>query len=258
MKKICVVCGKEFDNSHKKVKCCSRDCSNELKKINKYNKMCDKVNEDFETWLRRKYEDEKLTIREISILLYGNNKNSHYILDCLKRFNINIRHGSEAIKTQYIGEKGEKRKEQAKVIANEVLQNEEVRNKIREIMQTEDYKRKQSISKSGENNGSYNPNLTDEEREKGRNIEGYKEWRKQVYERDNYTCQCCGEKGHGNLVAHHKNGYHWDKEHRTDVDNGVTLCEDCHKEFHEIFGNKNNTEEQYIEFLLSRYLGDVI
>ena len=110
----------------------------------------------------------------------------------------------------------------------------------------------------GENNPSYNPNLTDEEREKERNLPEIATWRKQVYERDNYTCQCCGDNKGGNLVAHHKNGYNWDKEHRTDVDNGVTLCEDCHKEFHEIYGYGDNTEEQYIEFLVNRYLGAVI
>ncbi len=110
----------------------------------------------------------------------------------------------------------------------------------------------------GENHPRYNPNLTDEEREKGRHIEGYEEWRKQVFERDNYTCQCCGDNKGSNLNAHHKNGYYWDKEHRTDIDNGVTLCEGCHREFHEKYGRGNNTEEQYIEFLTNRYLGDVI
>ena len=36
---------------------------------------------------------------------------------------------------------------------------------------------------------SFETNLTQEERELSRHIEGYNEWRKQVYERDNYTCQ---------------------------------------------------------------------
>ena len=31
--------------------------------------------------------------------------------------------------------------------------------------------------------------------------------------------------------------------------NGVTLCEDCHKEFHKIYGYGNNTEKQYEEFI---------
>lgn len=101
----------------------------------------------------------------------------------------------------------------------------------------------------GEKSPRWRYDLTKEEREKGRNLEGYSEWRLQVYERDNYTCQCCGDsKGH-NLNAHHLNGYNWDKKHRTDINNGVTLCEKCHKKFHKIYGNKNNTKEQFINFI---------
>lgn len=101
--------------------------------------------------------------------------------------------------------------------------------------------------------GSANPNfkedITEEEREKGRLITGYGLWRKGVYERDNYTCQCCGSNKGGTLVAHHLNGYHWFKEGRTDVNNGVTLCVNCHDKFHEIYGKFNNNEIQYITYL---------
>ena len=105
----------------------------------------------------------------------------------------------------------------------------------------------------GKDSSNYNPNITDEERERGRFTEGSKQWIKDVYERDNYTCQCCGDNRGGNLNAHHLNGHHWDKEHRTDVDNGVTLCEDCHKEFHKIYGYGNNTIAQFREFLFNKY-----
>lgn len=98
----------------------------------------------------------------------------------------------------------------------------------------------------------WNPNITDEEREKRRNGEQI-QWRKDVYERDNYTCQCCGDNKGGNLNAHHLNGFHWDKEHRTDINNGVTLCEKCHKEFHKIYGKRNNTITQFREFLFNKY-----
>ena len=101
----------------------------------------------------------------------------------------------------------------------------------------------------GENNPNYNPNLTNEEREQGRGIEGYDKWRTSVYERDNYTCQCCGSHKSGTLNAHHKDGYHWCIERRLDVTNGVTLCEDCHNKFHHIYGNKYNTEQQWEEFI---------
>ena len=77
---------------------------------------------------------------------------------------------------------------------------------------------------------------------------GYSEWRRQVYERDRYTCQCCGEKG-GNLVAHHILNYSEHEELRTNVGNGITLCKTCHKEFHNTYGYKNNTKEQVNEFI---------
>lgn len=30
---------------------------------------------------------------------------------------------------------------------------------------------------------------------------------------------------------------------------GVTLCEDCHKTFHKKYGYKNNTSQQFKEFM---------
>ena len=104
----------------------------------------------------------------------------------------------------------------------------------------------------GENNANYNPNITNEEREKGRHIEGYDDFIIDVYERDNYTCQCCGQYS-GKIHAHHINGYNFDKEHRVDPDNGITLCEDCHKEFHKIYGYGDNTIAQFREFLFNKY-----
>lgn len=76
----------------------------------------------------------------------------------------------------------------------------------------------------------------------------YKKWRIEVYKRDNYTCKCCGQTK-GGLNAHHLNGYDNFKSQRYDVNNGVTLCKDCHKEFHKIYGKGNNTKEQFEEFL---------
>ena len=100
---------------------------------------------------------------------------------------------------------------------------------------------------SKENNPNWNDNLTEEERLDAREYPEYYEWRKGVYERDNYTCQHCGERG-GKLNAHHLNGYDWDKEHRTDINNGITLCDGCHKEFHKQYGYGDNTLKQFEEF----------
>jgi len=55
-----------------------------------------------------------------------------------------------------------------------------------------------------------------------------RKWRKDVFERDDYTCQECGKKG-GYLQAHHIKGWTEYPDLRRDLNNGVTLCIDCHK-----------------------------
>ena len=109
------------------------------------------------------------------------------------------------------------------------------------------------IKRFGEENHNYNPNKTDEERESQRHIKGYEEWRDSVYTRDNFTCKCCGDNKGGNLNAHHLNSYSWYKEGRTDVENGITLCDSCHKEFHSIYSYFNNTKQQFEQFLFNKF-----
>lgn len=64
-----------------------------------------------------------------------------------------------------------------------------------------------------------------------RNAE-YLNWRKSVFERDNYICQKCGNKSRkGNIVVihpHHIKSYTNYPELRYEIDNGITLCIHCH------------------------------
>lgn len=64
----------------------------------------------------------------------------------------------------------------------------------------------------------------------------YKKWRQQVYLRDNHTCQECGykpeRKNTGTLHAHHIKSFSQNESLRTDISNGITLCELCHQKKH--------------------------
>lgn len=59
----------------------------------------------------------------------------------------------------------------------------------------------------------------------------YRNWRKKVFERDDYTCQYCLERG-CYLHAHHIKS--WDKylRLRYNLNNGLTLCKSCHYDLH--------------------------
>ena len=90
-------------------------------------------------------------------------------------------------------------------------------------------------------------------REWYRNSSEYKNWRNTVFVRDGYTCQCCGaHSGNGKtvkLVAHHIQNWSSCIELRYDKENGITLCDDCHVDFHSVYGIKNNNREQLNEFI---------
>jgi endogenous inhibitor of DNA gyrase (YacG/DUF329 family) len=68
----------------------------------------------------------------------------------------------------------------------------------------------------------------------------WKEWRTAVFERDDYTCQKCGDKsGKGNQVElhpHHVKQFAYYPDLRFDIDNGLTLCKDCHIQLHKEIG----------------------
>lgn len=68
----------------------------------------------------------------------------------------------------------------------------------------------------------------------------FKEWRRSVLDRDNHTCRKCGatkaNNNEAHIQTHHIKPYAKYPELRHDVNNGITLCEKCHKEEHKRLG----------------------
>jgi len=58
-----------------------------------------------------------------------------------------------------------------------------------------------------------------------------KDWSKQVKERDNYTCKRCF-RYYESVEPHHKKPKSRYPELKLEVDNGISLCNDCHRWVH--------------------------
>lgn len=86
------------------------------------------------------------------------------------------------------------------------------------------------------------------ERDKIRRLPGYQLWRKSVFQRDNYTCQKCKKRG-TTLHAHHIRSFASNPKLRTDLNNGICLCEHCHLSFHQRYGKLDNNKRQLNSFM---------
>lgn len=108
-------------------------------------------------------------------------------------------------------------------------------------------KGKPHLNQRRENHPNWGGDETLEHERIRRRIE-YKIWRQTIFLRDNWTCQKCKTKG-SELNVHHIFNFADFSDLRISIDNGITLCKNCHKTFHEMFGVKNNTREKLIKFL---------
>src|SRR3990167_5209133 len=91
---------------------------------------------------------------------------------------------------------------------------------------------KNKISKafSGKNHPNWKGGITKGRQERNQNI--YREWRIGIFSIDRYTCQFCGTRnGQGKTIrleAHHILTWSEFPEMRFELENGTTLCEECH------------------------------
>ena len=59
----------------------------------------------------------------------------------------------------------------------------------------------------------------------------FKHWREKVFERDNWTCWICEKRGSVKLHPHHLKKFSDYPKLRFEINNGLTLCEFCHKTY---------------------------
>lgn len=134
---------------------------------------------------------------------------------------------------------------------------EEYKRKLSERMKGNNYrkgkkdtdatKKRKRDAKEGNKNPNWKDGITPENLKIRHSLET-RLWHKACFERDNFTCQKYGTSG-GKLQVHHINNFADFPELRFSIDNGITLSERAHREFHHIYGRKNNTQEQLDEFL---------
>lgn len=97
----------------------------------------------------------------------------------------------------------------------------------------------------------FNPNLSEADRVRQRRYpDGTRpllKLSKQIYARDDYTCFVCGTRG-CRLAAHHLEPWALYPDLRYDLANLVTLCKECHYQFHQLYGNDCDLDD-FEEFL---------
>ena len=106
---------------------------------------------------------------------------------------------------------------------------------------SEEFCRNNSEKRKGNLNWNWQGGITPLNKQIRKTFE-YRQWRSDVYTRDEFTCQECGDNSGGNLIAHHIKPlsiliYYYEIttleealecEALWNINNGVTLCERCH------------------------------
>lgn len=284
MIKKCLNCGIEFKTTKKNAKCCSRKCSNELKypKIIVKCEICGKEIKRTESELKKNkhnYCSNECRAKGVGMFQTGRNnpnyKGSNTVVKCsycnkkIKILNCNFKNSDGSLKQNFYCSQQCKAKHQKHLLKGKnnpnyknakihykcdmcgkdiLISRYRFENTQHNFCSQECKSKYQEIYLTLENNPNYIKKLSEEYRIKYRIIKGYNKWRKDVYKKYNYTCVCCGNKE--NINTHHLNSYNSDKLNRANIENGVVLCEKCHKKFHSIYGYGNNTKEQFKQFFL--------
>lgn len=107
---------------------------------------------------------------------------------------------------------------------------------------TAETRKKMSLSGTGDKNSNWKGGVSPINHRIRESAE-YKDWRTAVFKRDDYTCQECGSRGYRLQVDHIK-PFAYFPELRLVIENGRTLCVECHQKT-ETYGGKIQTKNAY-------------
>ena len=217
IKLTCPICNKKHKRSpsEKHHICCSNKCGQEFKFLNILNRYS-------KSYYSKLYLKDKMSFRQIE---KKTNICAKTLRTIFKIYNIPIRHGSEAVKTQWIN--NDKRKKEI----SKLFQKTRPKIPWNKHQTKENNKTIKKISemRKGKGNPAWKNGITSE-LGKLRSSSNHRQWAKLVKTRDNHTCQKCGSKE--KLVAHHIKSFINNPKLRADIDNGITLCHSCHWKIH--------------------------
>ena len=89
-------------------------------------------------------------------------------------------------------------------------------------------RKKMSDARKGENAYQWISDRSLLKKQNRRNDPLYREWRRQVWERDNWKCRINNQDCDGRIIAHHILPWRDFPELRYEVNNGITLCQFHH------------------------------
>lgn len=196
-------------------------------------------------WLKNKYQEENLSDRKIGKLCGV----SHFAISYQRRkFDILPRTTSETSLGRIAWNKGLTKEIDSRIaLSEETKLNIGKGSKGRKVWNkgipcSEETKLKISKTNRGENCHNWKGGITPLTLLIRSNYK-YRQWRSDVYTRDNFTCQMCGDNKGGNLNAHHIKPFSviiqeyeittlkeaLECEELWNINNGITKCEVCHK-----------------------------
>lgn len=145
--------------------------------------------------------------------------------NCADKSNIGKKQSKETIRKRFIWNKEYKHSDLTKEkIRTSALGNNGGRGNSGKI----------KIKMRGENHWNWKGGVGRHKRNYASKQVEYKNWRKDVFRKDNWTCVNCGNKK--DIVAHHIKSWFKFPELRYVVDNGLTVCKSCHSGIHYFFG----------------------